>query len=158
MLNQTSFTVLNPPPPTVCSQCLIKYWHWLELMHICQDLLLIPHLKASIKTQPVCVTNKMKEIYLKKMRSKYVSNFCRYYSEMHFVEENHFCLSMLLGPRIVLSRTQLITRQHWIRYRLATKHIADSKVHGANMGPTLVLSAPDGPHVGPMNLAIRDTM
>ena len=30
-----------------------------------------------------------------------------------------------------------------------------SKVHGANMGPTWVLSAPDGPHVGPMNLAIR---
>ena len=29
-----------------------------------------------------------------------------------------------------------------------------SKVHGANMGPTWVLSAPDGPHVGPMNLAI----
>ena len=31
----------------------------------------------------------------------------------------------------------------------------DSKVHGANMGPTWVLSAPDGPHDGPMNLAIR---
>ena len=31
----------------------------------------------------------------------------------------------------------------------------DSKVHGANMGPTCVLSAPAGPHVGPMNLAIR---
>ena len=31
----------------------------------------------------------------------------------------------------------------------------NSKVHGANMGPTWVLSAPDGPHVGPMNLAIR---
>ena len=30
-----------------------------------------------------------------------------------------------------------------------------SKVHGANMGPIWVLSAPDGPHVGPMNLAIR---
>ena len=30
----------------------------------------------------------------------------------------------------------------------------DSKVHGANMGPTWVLSAPDGPHVCPMNLAI----
>ena len=29
------------------------------------------------------------------------------------------------------------------------------KVHGANMGPTWVLSSPDGPHVGPMNLAIR---
>ena len=30
----------------------------------------------------------------------------------------------------------------------------DSKVHGANMGPTWVLSAPDGPHDGFMNLAI----
>ena len=30
----------------------------------------------------------------------------------------------------------------------------DNKGHGANMGPTWVLSAPDGPHVGPMNLAI----
>ena len=31
----------------------------------------------------------------------------------------------------------------------------DSKVHGDNMGPTWVLLAPDGSHVGPMNLAIR---
>ena len=31
----------------------------------------------------------------------------------------------------------------------------DSKVHGANMEPTWVLSAPDGPHVGLMNLATR---
>ena len=30
----------------------------------------------------------------------------------------------------------------------------NSKVHGANMGPIWVLWAPDGPHVGPMNLAI----
>ena len=33
----------------------------------------------------------------------------------------------------------------------------DSKVLGATMGPTWVMSAPDGSHVGPMNLAIRDT-
>ena len=32
----------------------------------------------------------------------------------------------------------------------------DSKVHGANMGPTWVLSAQDGPHVDPMNLAVWD--
>ena len=31
----------------------------------------------------------------------------------------------------------------------------DSKIHGANMGPTLVLLAPGGPHVGPINLAFR---
>ena len=34
----------------------------------------------------------------------------------------------------------------------------DSKVHGANMGSTSVLSAPNGHHVGPMNLSIRDIM
>ena len=34
--------------------------------------------------------------------------------------------------------------------------IPDSKDHGTNMGPIWVLSAPGGPHVGPMNLAIRD--
>ena len=32
----------------------------------------------------------------------------------------------------------------WLRIRDA---YSDSKVHGANMGPTWVLSAPDGPHV-----------
>ena len=32
--------------------------------------------------------------------------------------------------------------------------VPDSKVHGANMGPTWVLSAPPGPHIGPMNFAI----
>ena len=34
--------------------------------------------------------------------------------------------------------------------------IPDSKVHVAHMGSTWVLSAPGGPHVGPINLAIRD--
>ena len=33
--------------------------------------------------------------------------------------------------------------------------VPDSKTHVANMAPTWVLSAPDGPHVGPMNFAIR---
>ena len=36
--------------------------------------------------------------------------------------------------------------------------IPDSIALEANMGPTWVLSAPDGPHVGPMNPAIRDGM
>ena len=44
---------------------------------------------------------------------------------------------------------------HGGRIRLFSHYYPDSKVHGANMGPTWVLSAPDGPHVGPMNLTIR---
>ena len=47
-------------------------------------------------------------------------------------------------------------RSWW--YNRNNAHYPDSKVHGANMGPTWVLSAPDRPHVGPMNLAIKDLM
>ena len=36
-----------------------------------------------------------------------------------------------------------------------TRVAPDSKVHGANKGSTWVLSAQDGPHVAPMDLAIR---
>ena len=38
---------------------------------------------------------------------------------------------------------------------LPEAYYPDIKIHGADMGPTWVLSAPDGSHVGPMNLAIR---
>ena len=40
-------------------------------------------------------------------------------------------------------------------YIYSANKYPDSKVHGANMGPTWVLSAPDGPHVGLTNLAIK---
>ena len=41
-----------------------------------------------------------------------------------------------------------------VKYNCKGNRIPDSKVHGANMGSTWVLSAPDGPHAGPMNFAI----
>ena len=53
---------------------------------------------------------------------------------------------MQLGP--VFNMVQL--EQDTVEYKYP-----DSKVHGANMGPTWVLSAPEGPHVGPKNFAIR---
>ena len=34
----------------------------------------------------------------------------------------------------------------------------DSKVHGANMGPIWGRQDPGGPHVGPMNFAIWDSI
>ena len=34
----------------------------------------------------------------------------------------------------------------------------DSKVHMAHMGPIWFLSAPGEPHVGPMNLALREVI
>ena len=55
---------------------------------------------------------------------------------------------------------QTISHSNVSRVLLTITHILriipDSKVHGANMRPTWVLSAPEGPNVGPMDLAIRD--
>ena len=63
-----------------------------------------------------------------------------YITWRYFLLEFYWCL--FLGI--------LLTGQHW--------SIPDSKVHGTNMGPTWVLSAPVGPHVDPVNLAIWDVM
>ena len=43
----------------------------------------------------------------------------------------------------------------FMRQKSNAGNYPDSKDHGANMGPTWVLSAPGGPNVGPMNLLIR---
>ena len=42
----------------------------------------------------------------------------------------------------------------WLKF-MHYQQCPDSKIHGANMGPTWVLAAPDGPHVGAINLAMR---
>ena len=41
---------------------------------------------------------------------------------------------------------------------LSNKNTPYSNFHGAHMRPTWVLSAQGGPHVGPMNLVIKDYM
>ena len=65
-------------------------------------------------------------------------------------ESSTFFISRLLLIIVVLV-------QAWI-CNTVNFYVQNSKDHGANMGPTWVLSAPDGPHVGPMNLAIWGVM
>ena len=60
------------------------------------------------------------------------------------IHKNIHCEWRAIGA-VVISLEQMLER-YWY---------PDSKVHGANMGPTWVLSAPDGAHGVPMNLAIR---
>ena len=68
-----------------------------------------------------------------------------------FIQENAFenvvceIASICLG----LNMLKHITYSVWW-------NTPDNKAHGANMGPAWVLSAPDGPHVSPMNRAIGD--
>ena len=71
-----------------------------------------------------------------------------------------FNFSSVVSLRVVFvtvpdtSRFSVKNHQIYVLHRLLQDN-PDSKVHGANMGPTWVLSAPDGPHFGPMNIAIR---
>ena len=47
--------------------------------------------------------------------------------------------------------------QHKSQHTNNPRDVPDSKVHGANICPTWVMSAPDGPHVGPMTPAIMNS-
>ena len=58
-----------------------------------------------------------------------------------------FCIFFALRVGVYYPDTKPFSNWLWA--------FPDNKVHGANMWPTWVLSAPNGPHVGPMNLAIR---
>ena len=49
-----------------------------------------------------------------------------------------------------------IAADYEVPWHAGDYNIPDSKVPGANMGPTWALSAPDGPHVGPLNFAMRE--
>ena len=46
--------------------------------------------------------------------------------------------------------------REWFDNELSPQYIADSKVHGANMGLIWGQQDPGGPHVGPMNFAVWD--
>ena len=59
---------------------------------------------------------------------------------------------------ILQAFSQTIRQEYHIHKDVSGGNIPDSKVHWANMGPAWVLLAPDRPHVGPMNLAIRDIL
>ena len=63
--------------------------------------------------------------------------------------------------RISVPSIMQIGKFDWYQYYPSLLHFPiqlriypESKVRGANVGPTWVLSAPGGPHVGPMNFAI----
>ena len=69
------------------------------------------------------------------------------------------CINIIMrtaGTNTVVTVTTTDHRyiDYLMRWRLLRVY-SDTKVHGANMGPSWVLSAPDGPHFGPINFAIR---
>ena len=63
-------------------------------------------------------------------------------------------MSELRSETLPLLPTSLDCQVVLLLAALSKKTFWDSKIYGANMGSTWVLEAPDGPHVGPMNLAI----
>ena len=72
---------------------------------------------------------------------------------MHMVPSSFAWISLTLERTVSFCETK-----QWYMWFRIVRCIPDSKFHGDNMGPTWVLSAPEGPHVGPMNLAIRDIL
>ena len=83
--------------------------------------------------------------FLIQLISKLLGSF-----EIYWVRQ---CLVNFTGLAGIMNETVYKTEP--IFTGLGHSKFPDNKVHGVNMGPTWVLSAQDGPHVGPMNPAIR---
>ena len=99
--------------------------------------------------------------------------FWKFMLQLKFTRASfHLVEALILDPpHEKLKQKQSKEIRNKLKYRSHIKNIArkscfglvnireirafpNSKVHWAKMGPTWVLSAPDGPHVGPMNFAI----
>ena len=86
----------------------------------------------------------------------------KHLSRYHWNSDCQMTCVLLLDSIFVIYLTRSSNRFNKYAIKLnqnarQTRAYPDSKVHGANMGPAWVLSPLDRPHVGPMNLAIRDT-
>ena len=103
---------------------------------------------GNFKKNPECVVHRpiMNDMWTKfetsPLHTRYVTertydNVCGRRDTFRFVEQWRFSINILT------------------RYLFGTP---DSKVHGANMGPILGRQEPGGPHVGPMNFVIWDSM
>ena len=68
-------------------------------------------------------------------------------SQSDYIVEGKTCFNIKISFGSI-GITMIMRRQFWDH--------SDSKVHGANMGPTWGRQDPGGPHVGPMNFAIWD--
>ena len=90
--------------------------------------------------------------YTKSQRVKIITCLL-IYIWYNFHKSNNVLIIMNLS-----SKANVLFVQMTDQWFLHPEHHPDSKVHGANMRPTWVLSAPDGPHVGPRNLAIGAVM
>ena len=92
--------------------------------------------------------SKYKRFSLKKRISK-----CRLGNGCHFILASVLKYLNIFSDWTYIGFQRFRVSQHLTVLR--HQQDPDNKVHGANMGPTWVLLAPDGPHVSPMNLAIE---
>ena len=91
-----------------------------------------------------------KSSYTKHLHYRLVVDFDTvFYTEWYW----EFTLETNLEYNIIYSMIQHRRKQ---KNGLIISTYPDNKVYGANMGPTWVLSAPGGPHVGHMNIVIWD--
>ena len=96
-------------------------------------------------------------------------NGCSYYTvaevmsrNLLYIQEVYFGIVPNMMSYHFIDHFEKCHMAHWMFFKYviimvgASKETySDSKIRGANMGPTWALSAPGGPHVGPKILAIR---
>ena len=132
---------------------------WLQIIHavykyICFNSKCQDHLKSN-NTEIIVSMTPPPQLYLYTNMCKHTDTHTYIYIYIYNFNTRHQYTKLTATDLQKSYFTAYQVLGEWLQQWLPDD-IPDSKVHGANMGPTWVLLAPDGPHVGPMNLAIRD--
>ena len=111
------------------------------VMHVHALINLGSHSLITYSASTLCITN---------LELSHLLTYCEMFNENS--SQMQICSFPKFSIDIIVCDESAILSLKW------PSELLDSKVHGANMGPTWVLSAPDGPHVGLMNHAIREEL
>ena len=121
------------------------------MITVCYIIGVISFINTLTKSSILCRRNFRKYIFVKKYLivlieislKSILGDTTIQHSPQGWLGTKLFNILGMILPQFLLHSIKMISR-----------YSPDSKVHGVNMGHTWVLSAPDGPNVGPMNLAL----
>ena len=129
-------------------------WKWgidkLKLCEYCMPAILCFTWYREIHDSGFCLHWQVAELYAQYHRNQFCQDIL-----LHKHMDNVHLKSIRYMLFVVILFCQLIAAHGGLENStcICVKY-PDSKVHGANMGPTWVLPAPDEPHDGPINFVI----
>ena len=138
-----------------------KYWITCVWVTWAYTKRIMKCLRKYMTADKYLISNDIMSITLTSQKSHAVSNHRQldWFSKPYLDKKVSIKVPHYFLPAVLTYKVPVISEcgKRFHNITLSQERIPDSKAHGANMGPIWDLSAPHGPHVGPMNLPFGHT-